>query len=175
MTVISSTLIEDRLTFNFPVGSIASKYDEWSHYRNQVQPLCGASKAVDIVFADHPIAWLIEIKDYRQHKRTKAIDLGDEVAQKVRDTIVGLVSTRLVGNNDDERDCARQLLLATRIRVVCHLEQPARQSRLRPRAIEPDKLVLKLRTLLKAIDPHPSVVDSTSLSNSMRWTVTPTL
>lgn len=38
-------------------------------------------------------------------------------------------------------------------------------------AIEPDKLVLKLRTLIKAIDPHPSVVDMNSLHPTMNWCV----
>ena len=174
MTVINSTLVEDKLIFNFPDGSTASKYDDWSHYKNQVQQLCGSCKAVDIVFAEASIAWLIEIKDFRQHARTKVIDLGDEIAQKVRDTVVGLVSAKQSANNLDERNCARRLLRANQIRVVCHLEQPARTSRLRPRAIEPANLVLKLKTLIKAIDSHPTVVDSQSLSGSMNWTVTAT-
>lgn len=67
MPVISRAIQEGALTFTFPANGMASKYDEWSHYRNQ--------------------------------------------------------------------------------------------------------LVLKLRTLIKAIDPHPSVVDMNSLHPTMNWCV----
>lgn len=171
MSVIQSTLTEGRLTFTFPPDSMSSKYDDWTHYRNQFQKVCGASKAVDIVFAEDSIAWLIEIKDFRQHARTKVIDLGDEIAIKVRDTIAGLVSAKCEALDKDEKRCASKLIHAKKVRVVCHLEQPAKHSKLRPRAIEPDKLVQKLRMLLKAIDPHPAVVDLNSLHAAMNWTV----
>jgi hypothetical protein len=172
MPVIDSLIKEGALTFTFPADSMASKYDDWSHYRNQFQNVCGASKAVDIVFAEDGVAWLIEVKDFRQHARTKAIELPDEIAIKVRDTVAGLVSAKCAANNADEKRCARALIRANTIRVVCHLEQPAKHSKLRPRAIEPDKLALKLRTLIKAIDPHPSVVDMHSLHPTMNWRVT---
>ena len=32
----------------------------------------------------------MEVKDYRANRRTKAIDLADEIALKVRDTLAGL-------------------------------------------------------------------------------------
>lgn len=84
---IESVITEGALTFTFPRHGIASKYDGWSHYRNQFQKV-GDSKAVD------------------------------------------------------------------------------------PRAIEPDKLLLKLKTLLKAIDPHPAVVDKASRIPAMPWSAT---
>lgn len=171
MPVISSVIQEGALTFTFPANGMASKYDEWSHYRNQFQQTCGASKAVDIVFAEDGVAWLIEVKDFRQHARLKTIELPDEIAVKVRDTVAGLVSAKCLASDVDEKRCARALVRANIIRVVCHLEQPIKHSRLRPRAIEPDKLVLKLRTLIKAIDPHPSVVDMNSLHPTMNWCV----
>lgn len=172
MPVMQSILTEGNLTFTFHPNSMSSKYDEWSHYRNQFQKTCGASKAVDIVLAESGIAWLIEIKDFRQHARTKTIDLSEEIAIKVRDTIAGLVSAKCEATDKDEKRCAKKLVQASKVRVVCHLEQPVKHSKLRPRAIEPSHLVLKLRTLLKAIDPHPAVVDSTSLHASMNWIVT---
>jgi len=171
MPVIQSIWTEGALTFTFPANSMASKYDEWSHYQNQFQSTCGGSKAVDLVYADGPISWLIEVKDYRQHSRTKAIDLADEIAIKVRDTLAGLVSASCHANDADEKRCAKKLIRATKIRVVCHLEQPTKQSKLRPIAIEPDKLLLKLKTLLKAIDAHPLVVDCRTLRSNMHWTV----
>ncbi len=172
MPVIQSVWTEGTLKFTFPANSMASKYDEWSHYRNQFQSTCGSSKAVDLVYVKEQVAWLIEVKDYREHVRTKTIDLSDEIAVKVRDTLAGLVSASCYANDADEKRCAKKLIGARRLRVVLHLEQPAKHSKLRPRAIEPDKLVLMLRTRLKAIDPHPAVVDSGSLRPDMDWSVT---
>lgn len=171
MPVIETVINEGALTFTFRAASMSSKYDDWSHYRNQFQSVCGASKAVDIVLAEDGVAWMIEVKDFRQHARLKAIELPNEIAIKVRDTVAGLVSAKCAANDPDERRCARALLSANTLRVVCHLEQPAKHSKLRPRAIEPDKLALKLRTLIKAIDPHPSVVDMNSLHPAMNWSV----
>ncbi|PMS10064.1 hypothetical protein FNF07_08975 [Trinickia caryophylli] len=171
---MNSRLSEGALIFLFPDDGLASKYDHWSHYRNGFQAACGGHhKAVDIVYAqaDERIAWLIEVKDYRVHARTKAIDLAEEIAVKVRDTLAGLVATGCQANDQNEKDCARALLRAAKIRVVCHLEQPTKHSRLRPRVIEPDKLAIKLRTLIKAIDPRALVVDRHSLHASMTWRV----
>lgn len=171
MATIQSVLVEGALTFTFPPNSTATKYDGWSHYINQFQKTCGASKAVDLVYADGAVTWLIEVKDFRQHKRTKTIDLPDEIAIKVRDTVVGLVSARLHANDDDEKRCAKEFLRANKFRVVCHIEQPPKHSRLFPRAVEPDNLALKLRTLIKAIDPHPAVVDRHTQRANMPWNV----
>lgn len=138
MPVISCAIQEGALTFTFPATGMASKYDECSHYRNQFQQTCGASKAVDIVFVEDGVAWLIEVKDFRQHARLKTIELPEEIAIKVRDTVAGLVSAKCLASDADEKRCARALVRANIIRVVCHLEQPIKHSRLRPRAIEPD-------------------------------------
>jgi hypothetical protein len=173
MTVatIQPVLIEGALTFTFPPQSTASKYDDWAHYRNQFQTTCGGSKAVDMVYTDGQMTWIIEVKDFRQHQRVKQIDLSDEIALKVRDTLAGLVSAKFHANDPDEKRCATAILRSKKIRVVCHIEQPAKHSRLFPRAIEPDNLALKLRTLIKAIDPHPAVVDRHSLHADMPWNV----
>ena len=129
------------------------------------------AKAVDFVHARNKEAWLIEVKDYRGNARTKSIDLPLEIAIKVRDTLADLLSAKCYANDAAELSCAKSLLDANKIHVVCHLEQPAKHSRLRPRAIEPADLVLKLRTLIKAIDPHPKVVDRTSLHPHVHWQV----
>lgn len=172
MPVIQSVWTENGLTFTFPPNSIASKYDDWSHYRNQFQSTCRGSKAVDLVYLDKNVTWLIEVKDFRVHSRTKTIELPEEIAIKVRDTLAGLVSASFYACDPDEKCCAKKLLRTARLRVVVHLEQPTKHSTLRPRAIEPDKLLLKLRTLLKAIDVRPLIVDTKSLHADMNWTVT---
>ena len=171
MPVIENRIQEDRLVFTFPVDAISSKYDAWSHYRNQFNSAFGGTKAVDVVYAAADTGWLIEVKDYRINPRTKAIDLADEVALKVRDTLAGLISARLHANDADEKRVADALLQKRRLRVVLHLETPRSRSRLRPNAIEPDKVVQKLKTLLRAIDPHPCVVDQHSIAPAMNWTV----
>lgn len=172
MAVIEENILEDRLRFAFPAGALSSKYDEWSHYRNQFNAAFGGTKAVDIVYAATSTAWLIEVKDYRLHQRTKTLDLADEIALKVRDTLAGLVSASVLANAPDERRLAHAMLKKQQWRVVLHLEIPASQSRLRPRAIEPDKVLIKLKALVKAIDPHPAVVSKNSLKPGMDWVVT---
>ncbi|HRH16240.1 MAG TPA: hypothetical protein PKV17_01150 [Aquabacterium sp.] len=172
MPVIDQSIREDRLTFTFPEGSLSSKYDEWSHYRNQFNAAFGGTKAVDIVYASTNTAWLIEVKDYRRHQRTKALDLADEIGFKVRDTLAGLISASTLANDTDERRVAQALLEKRQWRVVLHLEIPPSRSRLWPRAIEPDKVQQKLKTLVRAIDPHPTVVSQSSLKPDMDWVVT---
>lgn len=163
---------EGRLTFIFQDGAEGAKYDDWAFYRNQFKDYCSRdNKAVDLICLADKQAWLIEVKDYRYHSRSKAIDLADEIATKVRDTLAGLVAARFQAHDPLENAIARKVLRVQRVRVVCHLEQPAKGSKLRPRAFEPDKLYDKLRRLLKAIDPHPAIVDHTSVSGQYPWQV----
>ena len=171
MPVITEIIQEDRLTLTFPPGALASKYDEWSHYRNQFNSAFGGTKAVDCVYAAADTAWLIELKDYRIHPRTKAIDLPLEVATKVRDTLAGLVSAGLNANDADERHMAKTLLQKPKFRVVFHLEVPAKQSRLRPSSIDPIAVQQKLKQLIRSIDPHPVVVNQRALKPDMDWGV----
>lgn len=166
-------ITEGALTFTFKTGAQASKYDDWSFYRKQFQQGCFTdNKAVDLLCELDREAWLIEVKDYRAHARTKVLDLADEVALKVRDTLAGLVAASVGANDAAERAFAGRMVRARRMRVVCHIEQPAKGSRLRPRVIELDKLKQKLRTLLKAVDAHPIVMDRSSTANALPWTVT---
>ena len=162
---------EGDLTFSFPDRCEAGKYDNWSFYRNQFQSVAGGSKAVDILCLEDDAAWLVEIKDYREHPRTKSIDLCDEVAIKVRDTLSGLAAASANANDADEQALARRALAMRRWRVALHLEQPNVASRLRPRAIDPASMKSKLRKGLKAIDAHPTVVDRQRPHPGIPWTV----
>ena len=125
-------ITEGRLTFGFPDGWRAAKFDEWSFYRNQFQKVgnvsiscsdqkcegelrcvkCGKTrvagiKAIDILAVETGSqCWLIEIKDYRREPRTKTIDLADEVALKVRDTLAALVAAQVNANDADEKAMA---------------------------------------------------------------------
>ncbi len=170
---MTTAIAEGALTFTFAPGAEASKYDDWSFYRNQFQKGCFKdNKAVDLLCELNRSAWLIEVKDYRVHPRTKAVDLADEVAIKVRDTLAGLVAASVGANDPVERAFARRMVKAQRMRVVFHIEQPATASRLRPQVIEPDKLKLKLRTLLKAVDAHPIVMNRNANDPALPWVAT---
>ena len=164
-------ITEGQLTFEFPNDWKATKFDEWSFYRNQFQSVCGGSKAVDVLAIEPRIcSWHIEVKDYRQHRRTKTIDLAEEVAVKVRDSLATLVAAQANANDREEKEMAVAALRCRRLRVVLHLEQPAKQSKLFPRAIDAADVKQRLKQLIKAIDPHPLVLDKTRLAG-VAWTV----
>ncbi len=166
------TIIEGSLTFAFPPNWQASKFDGWSFYRNQFQQACGGSKAIDFLAIDPGVClWNIEVKDYRQHPRTKTIKIDDEIAVKVRDTLAVLVAAKANANDSDEKAFAGAALLCPRLRVVLHLEQPAKHSKLHPRAINPANVLQKLKQLIKAIDPHPLVVEMGQM-RGVSWSVT---
>ena len=161
----------DGLIFKFPGNWQPTKFDKWSFYRKQFQNVCGGAKAVDLLALENgQCAWFIEVKDYRHHRRTKTIEIAYEVACKVRDSLAGLVAAHVNGN-PDQKEKANAALHATRIRVVLHLEQPDRHSRMFPRAIDPAKVKQKLKQLIKAIDPHPLVLEMNRMGN-VAWTVT---
>jgi len=167
------TLQEEKLKFTFPAGWIGSAYDTWTFYRKQFQTACEADhKAVDFVVKDtQDCLWLIEVKDYRQNKRTKPLTVWGEMATKVRDSLAGLCATKYADGNDRQAE-AVALLQAKKLRVVLHFEQPRKQSKLFPRAFNPENIQMKLRNkrYLRAIDPHLLVVDTSDLSK-VAWTV----
>lgn len=160
---------EGSLIFEFE-GEQAAQYDQWSFYRNQFEHIGGGAKAVDFIYLNEGSTWLIEVKDYRQHRRTKMIHLADEIAIKVRDTLAGLVAAQSNANNSHEQTFARQAVQG-KLRIVLHLEQPAKPSRLFPKVADPSKLKQSLKQRLKGIDPHPEVLDHTSSTSPLGWEV----
>ena len=166
-------ITEGDLTFSFPATCQASKYDDWAFYRNQFQPVADGCKAIDILCVANDISWLIEIKDYRRRPRTKAVDIADELAIKVRDTLAGLASAAKAANDCIERLHAQESLAQKRRwRVVLHLEQPTTSSKLQSGRINPSTLSLKLRTKkLKAIDAHPIICDRAKPHILVPWAV----
>ena len=162
---------EGDLRFSFSDHCEVGKYEQWSFYRNQFQSVAGGSKAVDILCLADAAAWLVEIKDYRQHRREKVIGLGDEVAAKVRDTLSGLAAASASANDNDEQELARKMLAKRRWRVALHLEQPGARSKLRPQPFNTADVVLKLRSQLKPVDAHPLVLDRQIARDDIPWTV----
>lgn len=162
----------DGIAFDFPANWKICKYDESAFYRRQFVRVKNGIKAIDVIGVVGRTAWLIEVKNYRIHVRTKPKELDEEVAAKVCDTLAALLPIKVNAASDEEREFAQQVLACNRIRVVLHLEQPAKHSRLRPRAIDPASVLQKLKGRIKAIDPHPLVVETINmrgLSFSARW------
>lgn len=165
---------EGRLTFEFPAAWLAEKYDETGFYKQHFQQLAD-SKCVDIVAFDNSnrtYLWLIEVKDYRRHQRTKSQNLFDELAQKARDTLANLFLAQR-----KEQVSIHPFAVAAaqqkRIRFVLHLEQPLKPSKLYPEVVERSSLQLKLRQKLRVVDEHSLFYEMSRLAGCP-WTVTST-
>ena len=162
-------ITEGVLTFSFPNGCEASKYDDWTFYQKRFQSVAKGSKAADFLCLVNGVAWLIEVKDYRQHQGPTPSALVDHVATKIRDTLSGL-ATAYANAAGAEKDFARRAIETGAWRVVLHLEQPDEDTRLRPKAMDPANVRLKLRQKLKAVDPDPVVMDMGTQAN-VPWRV----
>ncbi|TAK62540.1 hypothetical protein [Methylobacter sp.] len=161
----------DGLNFDFPDNWQVSKYDDWSFYRNQFSRMWNGIKSLDLLAIDlDKTAWLIEVKDYRVNSRTKPSDLSEEVAHKVFDTLAAIIPAKIHATNPDEKQLAHAVSASRKLRVVLHLEQPAKHSKLFPRAINPADVQQKIRQLLKAVDAHSLVVDMVSM-RGLDWNV----
>lgn len=161
----------DGLNFDFPDNWQISKYDDWSFYRNQFIRIRDGIKSLDLLAIDQDkTTWLIEVKDYRLHPRTKPSDLGADVAHKVFDTLAAIIPAKIHATDPDEKQLARAVSTSRKLRVVLHLEQPTKHSKLRPRAINPADVQQKIRQLLKPVDAHSLVVDMVSM-RGLEWNV----
>lgn len=154
---MTTTLEVDGTTFVFNADWQASKYDEWSFFKNKLSKL--NAKGVDIVAikAGRELH-LIEVKDYT-HPETSSVPLDDlpmTVAEKCRDTLGGLAAARLRAI-DAEQQLAKTSMLAGEIRIALHIELVSKRGPLfSPSAVRAN-LQTKLRAKLKAIDPHARV------------------
>jgi len=161
----------DGLNFDFPDNWQVSKYDDWSFYRNQFIKMRDGIKSLDLLAVDpDKTAWLIEARDYRVYPHTKPSDLGEEVAHKVFDTLAAIIPAKIYATNPDEKQLARAVSASRKLRVILHLEQPKKHSKLRPQAINPADVQQKIRRLLKPVDAHPLVVEMKSMGR-LAWQV----
>lgn len=164
---------EGRLRFTFVSSSIATTYDTWTFYRKHFLKVHDGLKGVDILCVSGTTLWLIEVKDYRVNRRTKPSQLDEELAGKVVSTLAALSAAAVNANVEQERDFSRRSRMVDTIKVVLHLEQPQKGSKLFPQIIDPSILVMKLKRRLKAIDPHPGIATMRSPFSGANWTVTP--
>jgi hypothetical protein len=161
----------DGLAFTFPAGWTAGKPDDWAFYRKQFSRIRIGVKSTDALALDATgTTWLIEAKDYSQHACTKPSCLADEVAAKVCDTLSMLLPASVNANDAAEKSLAQKACASKALRVVLHLEQPLKPSRLRPQSIDPAALLMKLKKLLKPVDAHPLVVARARM-RGLAWSV----
>lgn len=164
------TVTEGKLAFDFPAEWRVAKYDEWGFYLSHFQNVCDGAKGIDILALNpNQCLWLIEIKDYRAVPRQKTLELVQEVAIKVRDTLAGLMAARLHATIDEELEMARRASKCEEMKVVLHIEQPSNPSRLHPKE-DISHLLQKLKQLLRSIDYHPRVSRAVE-GNRFGWSV----
>ena len=162
----------DSLRFRFPAGWSVTKYDDWSYYRNQFIKLRKGIKGVDLIALDiNKTVWFIEAKDYRDYKRRKEQPIDEEVRDKVFSTLAGVLAAKFNANSSEENDLAKKTVTAEKIRIVLHLEQPLTESKLYNPLNTLANVQQRLRSLLKCIDPHLLVVDSSKM-DKLSWSVT---
>jgi hypothetical protein len=172
---MSQTVDVDGMTLTMPTGWQVWKYDDSAFHRNQFQSFAGGSKAVDAVaLGSDGVLWLIELKDYRQHRRTKPSSVFAEVALKVRATLAGLAVARLRANDPSEKSLARQDMACTQIRVALQLAQSAKPSRLFPQVLDPMDVQMQLKRAVGAVDSHPVSAVGTMNHRRCPWTTAPT-
>lgn len=163
------TEIVDGRAFTFPANWSVAKFDEWSYYTNQFQAQSPGYKAVDLV-AVSPSSdlYLIEVKDYVVPGTRKPSELPAKVAKKVVDTLAALIPAAINANDAGEKTLANTARRCSSIHVVLHCELPRRH--IPP--VDPADLLQKLKRLLRAVDPHPIVVSSST--SSVPWSVSQT-
>lgn len=143
----------DGITFSFSDGWQVARYDSWQFYRNRFGSIPGGRKAVDLL-ALSPAGelFLVEVKDYRQHPRTKPSELHEEISHKVVDTLAALLPASLCDDFPAEQSFAKAALACSRLRIILHLEQSKAGSRVSPRKFRLEDISLRLRQTLKSID-----------------------
>ena len=158
------------MQFDFPPDWQVEQYDaQNSFYRRRRFEGIAESKAVDIV-AINPSRrelWLIEVKDFRAFPKKDTQDMIGIVIQKVRDTLAGILTAAFYENG-----FYRTAVNQEQVRVVFHLEQPEKHSKLYPQLIDLANGTIKLRQRIRVIDPHPILCNMESNCNP--WTVTET-
>lgn len=172
---MSLTVDVDGMTLAMPAGWWVWKYDDSAFHRNQFQSFAEGSKAVDAVAlgADGAL-WLIELKDYRQHRRTKPSSVFAEMAFKVRSTLAGLAVARRRANDSGEKTRAQQAMDCTQIRIALQVAQSAKPSRLFPQVLEPMDAQMQLKRTVGVVDAHPVCVVGNMNHQRCPWTTTPT-
>ena len=162
-----TTLRVENLDFTFATDWQATKYDDWSFYRNQFLKQGSGIKAVDLLaIAPDRTCYLVEVKDYRHPDSKKPSKLPEAIASKVLMTLAAMVPAGLHANDPDEKEFAARVLRSSALCVVAHIELPRRHMPV----VDKADLAQKLAQLLRAVHTRPKVV-SKSAGSEMPWSV----
>lgn len=170
---MSGSFNEGRLSFSFPAGWEICRLSSTAYYERHFQRFTGGSKEMDFLALNtaERTLWLIEVKDYSSYPRTKLIDLAEEVAIKVRDSLALLLPA--IARDSADRvagQFAERALGTTSLRVVLHCEFPANKSKLFPSTSWAANIKDKLRNAVRCVDPHPILTDR-ARSGGLAWSV----
>jgi len=153
---------EGRIRFTFPEDWIVFRPGDSAYYKRRFQGFCGGCKEMDFVGwePNHRTLWLLEVKDYTTDRRIKPSSIFDEVAVKVRDTLALLIAASVNANPDHAGTLAfsKSCLPPESIRVVLHVEQASKPSKLFPAIKGMADAIQLLRSKLRCIDSHALVV-----------------
>lgn len=170
---------EGGLRFTFPPRWRVLRPARSSFYRRHFQGLAGGCKETDFVAYDPDlrVLWLIEVKDYSVHGRTKSLDIVDEMAAKCRDVLALVAAAaaldRAASTPDREQagDFWRGTGQCRQLRVALHCELPPHQSKLFPGVRDQANLQQRLRQSLKPID-RKAILTDLAMAGGVGWSVT---
>jgi hypothetical protein len=121
-------VVEGNLQFEFDERWRAPllEWDKHAAYQRGIKEADNC-KAVDFIgIYENRLVCLIEVKDYRIHRRTKTEDLQTELVFKVRDTIAGLVGSGRRGEHAELcKPYLETILKPHKLTVVLWIEQPS--------------------------------------------------
>jgi hypothetical protein len=157
----------ENLTFTFPDGWEAEKFDDGNFYRKHFSRQMNGIKAVDLL-AKGPdgVAYFIEVKDYRHPDTTRPTALADVIAQKVLMSLAALLPSKHRASDPAEQGLAARILECDDFRVIAHLELPQAHKPV----IDPADIKQKLKQRLAAVDSHVKVVSMTKM-HGLAWAV----
>ena len=159
---------ESGLCFEFDEDLEVIKYDEiGGSYREQLLRCFNGLKAVDFICKRQSELWLLEIKNYAEHDRTKSGSVVDEFLEKVRDTFTGITTLCLISNRKDKRHYL-SLLKAKHIHLVLHCDFK-KQMKTRDLLTKQRTLQEQLRKKLRFIDSHVKVTCIQNPAKRLPW------
>ena len=162
-----NSIKEGNVKFVFDDQCVAVKYDQLPFYRKRFQGVVCGSRAVDMLCITNDTSWMIEIKDYTAHPRTKPTDVSKEVAQKVRDTLAGLAAASANGDHKG-KELADMALSRRRWRIVLHLERSKKYF-----STTRSNIQIKLKRMVGAVDSEPIIMHIKSNFKQKPWTACP--
>lgn len=162
---------EDRIRLEFPDGWKVLRPAKGAYYKRHFQTFAGGCKEMDFILFEpvSRVLWLLEVKDYKTNRRVKPQCVFEEIAEKVRDSLALLLASSV---RDDPSICGVRSFMdvcaiPNEIKVVLHLEQPSKPSKMFPGVKIDADATQKLRAKVRAVDPRARV--SSTSSTDMEW------